>query len=62
LLSEQSVTSLAEVGRTRWKVENETINVLKNQGYHRSAETFDELSRVAHVEASNITLDMANFT
>jgi len=34
LLSAQTVAPLAQVGRTRWKVENETINVLKNQGYH----------------------------
>lgn len=24
---------LAQAGRTRWKIENETINTLKNQGY-----------------------------
>lgn len=24
----------AKVGRSRWKIENEGINVLKNQGYH----------------------------
>jgi hypothetical protein len=23
-----------QLGRTRWKIENEAINVLKNQGYH----------------------------
>jgi hypothetical protein len=34
LLSAQTVVPLARAGRTRWKVENETINVLKNQGYH----------------------------
>ena len=54
LLFAQTVAPLAQVGRTRWKVENETINVLKNQGYHRSAE--------AHVEALNITLAMASNT
>ena len=25
---------LARAGRTRWKIENETFNTLKNQGYH----------------------------
>ena len=34
LLSLQTVVALAQVGRTRWKIENETINVLKNHGYH----------------------------
>ena len=53
-LTAQTVAPLAQVGRTRWKVENEAINVLKNHGYHRSAE--------AHVEASNITLGMGNNT
>jgi len=33
-LTTHTVPLLAEVGRTRWKVENEAINVLKNQGYH----------------------------
>ena len=22
------------IGRSRWKIENETFNTLKNQGYH----------------------------
>jgi hypothetical protein len=34
LLCAQTVAPLARSGRTRWKVENETINVLKNHGYH----------------------------
>jgi len=29
-----TVADLAACGRTRWKIENETFNVLKNQGYH----------------------------
>jgi hypothetical protein len=33
-LSSQKVEAIVSVGRTRWKVENETINVLKNHGYH----------------------------
>jgi hypothetical protein len=28
------VAEVSSMGRTRWKVENENINVLKNQGYH----------------------------
>lgn len=33
-ISGANVAAVARVGRTRWKVENENINVLKNQGYH----------------------------
>lgn len=34
ILDETSVVAVARDGRNRWKVENEGINVLKNQGYH----------------------------
>ena len=34
LLTEQTVISIAEAGRARWKVENENNNVLKTKGYH----------------------------
>jgi len=33
-LTEQTVISVADAGRTRWKVENENNNVLKTKGYH----------------------------
>lgn len=33
-ISSQTVAATAEAGRTRWKVENESINVLKNHGYN----------------------------
>ncbi len=33
-LDETSVMAVTRDGRSRWKVENEGINVLKNQGYH----------------------------
>ena len=29
-----NVCEIADAGRSRWKVENETFNTLKNQGYH----------------------------
>lgn len=29
-----NVKELVEVARARWKIENETFNTLKNQGYH----------------------------
>ena len=31
---EDNVTKLVRLGRCRWKIENETFNTLKNQGYH----------------------------
>lgn len=34
LITDENVAGLATAGRTRWKVENENNNVLKNQGYH----------------------------
>jgi len=33
-LNEQRVVEVVADGRSRWKVENEGLNVLKNQGYH----------------------------
>ena len=33
-LTQDTVVALAQVGRARWKVENENHNTLKNQGYH----------------------------
>jgi hypothetical protein len=33
-ISEHTVRVLIRAGRTRWKIENENNNVLKNQGYH----------------------------
>jgi hypothetical protein len=33
-VTEGNVRLLARGGRTRWRIENETFNTLKNQGYH----------------------------
>jgi hypothetical protein len=33
-VDENNVASLVKGGRARWKIENETFNTLKNQGYH----------------------------
>jgi hypothetical protein len=33
-ITKENVKELVAVGRSRWKVENETFNTLKNQGYH----------------------------
>lgn len=33
-LTEESVAQIATAGRTRWKIENETFNTLKNNGYN----------------------------
>ena len=30
----ENVAELVRIGRCRWKIENETFNTLKNQGYH----------------------------
>jgi hypothetical protein len=34
LVSQNNVQQLVKGGRARWKIENETFNTLKNQGYH----------------------------
>ena len=34
VLSEKNVFEVMRAGRSRWKIENETFNTLKNQGYH----------------------------
>lgn len=34
LLTEASVYKIMKGGRARWRIENETFNTLKNQGYH----------------------------
>ena len=34
LLSSATVVAIMKAGRARWKIENETFNTLKNQGYH----------------------------
>ena len=33
-VSKANVVELVKAGRARWKIENETFNTLKNQGYH----------------------------
>ena len=33
-LRKDNITEVIAVGRSRWKIENETFNTLKNQGYH----------------------------
>ena len=33
-VEQKNVVELTQVGRARWKIENETFNTLKNQGYH----------------------------
>ena len=34
IITEGNAAEVAASGRARWKVENETFNTLKNQGYH----------------------------
>jgi hypothetical protein len=33
-ISRKNILELVKAGRARWKIENETFNTLKNQGYH----------------------------
>lgn len=33
-INSENIQELVEVARARWKIENETFNTLKNQGYH----------------------------
>lgn len=33
-VTEENIYTLMRIGRSRWKIENETFNTLKNQGYH----------------------------
>lgn len=33
-VDKQNVEEISKVGRSRWKIENETFNTLKNQGYN----------------------------
>ena len=33
-VSKKNIVALVKAGRARWKIENETFNTLKNQGYH----------------------------
>jgi hypothetical protein len=33
-VNKENVVELVQSGRARWKIENETFNTLKNQGYH----------------------------
>lgn len=33
-IDDQNVVELVQIARSRWKIENETFNTLKNQGYH----------------------------
>ena len=33
-IDKDNIEELVKIGRSRWKIENETFNTLKNQGYH----------------------------
>lgn len=35
-ITKKNIGDLVKGGRARWKIENETFNILKNQGYHLS--------------------------
>lgn len=47
ILSRRNVEKVMRIGRSRWKIENETFNTLKNQGYnfdHNFGHGFNHLS------------------
>ena len=43
-LSKANVEKVMRMGRARWKIENETFNTLKNQGYNFEHTTMDMAS------------------
>lgn len=48
-INEQNIKELVKAGRARWKIENETFNTLKNQGYqleHNFGHGYKNLSSV----------------
>jgi len=48
-VTEENVLTLAKTGRARWRIENETFNTLKNQGYqfeHNFGHGYKNLSHV----------------
>ena len=49
LITQDNVYPLAKTGRARWRIENETFNTLKNQGYqfeHNFGHGYKNLSHV----------------
>ena len=53
-----NVTTIAQAGRSRWKTENESNNVLKNRGYHLE-HNFGHGQQ--HLSASLLTLNLLAF-
>lgn len=55
----ENVMKLATIGRSRWSIENETFNTLKNQGYHldhtRSWETVSVM-HAGRADAASLSL------
>jgi hypothetical protein len=48
-VTKENITEIAKAGRSRWKIENETFNTLKNQGYqfdHNFGHGYKNLSNV----------------
>ena len=48
-MTEENVLTLTKTGRARWRIENETFNTLKNQGYqfeHNFGHGYKNLSHV----------------
>lgn len=57
-LDQDNVAAIVEAGRTRWKTENESNNVLKNRGYHLE-HNFGHGQH--HLSATLLTLNLLAF-
>ena len=49
--------NLMRAGRARWKIENETFNTLKNQGYHFEHNFGHGQAHLANAMAINMVID-----
>ena len=59
-LSKQNVISIARGGRTRWRIENETFNTLKNQGYQFEHNFGHGKEHLSHVFAKEMACNTFN--
>jgi hypothetical protein len=56
-VSKQNVLEIARCGRARWKIENETFNTLKNQGYQFEHNYGHGKKNLSNVLATLILID-----
>lgn len=58
-ISKENITSIMRGGRSRWKIENETFNTLKNQGYQFEHNFGHGYKNLSHVFANLMLLAFA---